>query len=72
MEFKKDYEDLSKNYDLEKLEIENPDLDRMKIEEQKKAVRAGYNMDIIPLEEILVLLLIQLLPKPYLMKQKNI
>lgn len=27
MEFKKDYEDLSKNYDLEKLEIENPDLD---------------------------------------------
>ncbi|MDU6713300.1 MAG: conjugal transfer protein TraE, partial [Staphylococcus aureus] len=26
----------------------NTDLDRMKIEEQKKAVRAGYDMDIIP------------------------
>ena len=25
-----------------------PDLDKSKIEEQKKAVRAGYDMDIIP------------------------
>ena len=24
------------------------DLDRMKIEEQKKAIRSGYDMDIIP------------------------
>ncbi len=33
---------------IRNIKLEMSDLQKMKIEEQKKAVRAGYDMDIIP------------------------
>ena len=44
----KNAKDISDNLGRETIDSFNTDLDRMKIEEQKKAIRSGYDMDIIP------------------------